>query len=57
MKNFIYEIITTPKNTSIILNKISGKAVQVKSFYNCTFKVSGSPTVKLITRVKETYYR
>jgi hypothetical protein len=57
MKNFIYEIIATPKNTSIIFNKISGKAVQVKSFYNCTFKVSGSPKVKLITSIKETYYR
>ena len=33
MKNFIHEIIATPNNTSIIFNKISGKAVQVKSFY------------------------
>jgi hypothetical protein len=51
MKNFIHEIIATPNNTSIIFNKISGKAVQVKSFYK---QVSGSPTVKLITSIKET---
>jgi hypothetical protein len=51
MKNFIYEIIATPNNTSFIFNKISGKAVQVKRFYK---QVSGSPTVKLITSIKET---
>ena len=33
---------------------ISGKAVQVKRFYK---QVSGSLTVKLITNIKETYYR
>jgi hypothetical protein len=33
---------------------ISGKAVQVKRFYK---QVSGSPTVKLITNIEETYYR
>jgi hypothetical protein len=55
MKNFISEMIATP-NTSITFNKISGKAIQVKSFYK---QVSGSPTVKLVIYkyIKETYYR
>jgi hypothetical protein len=41
-------------SVSVIFNMISGKAVQVKRFYK---QVSGSLTVKLITNIKETYYR